>query len=206
MKFLGQYLLKGLATAAPLLLTLWLIYWAASSLESFSRPFLQSWLPDGVYMPGMGLVAAVLVISVLGLLANLYLVRILLAQLDRLMSHIPLVKTLFQGIKDFAQLLTGDKTRQLSRVVSLELQGMRLLGFVVRESVELPGLDENNEGLTAVYLPMSYMVGGYTVYVPKSALTPLDIHLDDAMRMVITGGASEKQKDSSSGKPNVIDD
>lgn len=203
---LGQYLLKGLATAAPLMLTIWLIYWAVSSLESFSRPYLQSFLPDGSYIPGMGMIAALLLISGLGLLANLYLVRILLAQLDRLMSHIPLVKTLLQGIKDFAQLLAGDKARKLNRVVSLEFQGIRMIGFVVRESVNLPGLSEDDQNLTAVYMPMSYMVGGYTVYVPQSALTPLDIQLEEAMRMVLTGGAGDKQNITTSGKKHVIDD
>jgi uncharacterized membrane protein len=197
MNRLMQYLLKGLATAAPLLLTVWLLYWAASGLEAFSRPWAARLLPEGVYIPGMGLLVGLLVLAGLGLLANVFLVRWLLQQVDRLMSRIPLVKTVLSGFKDFAQMLSGDKTRQLQHVVSLELQGVRLVGFVMREEARLSG--DNDAALVAVYLPMSYQIGGYTVYVPKERLTTLDIPLEDAMRMVLTGGASHTQEKDKAG-------
>ena len=197
MNRLGQHLFKGLATVAPLLMTVWLLYWAASGLEAFSRPWAVRLLPDGFYIPGMGLLIGLLVLAGLGLLANFFFVQWLLRQIDRLMSHIPLVKTLLSGIKDIAQLLSGDKTRQLQRVVSLELQGMRLVGFVMREEVKLVGAGDVS--LVAVYLPMSYQIGGYTVYVPRERLTTLDMPLDDAMRMVLTGGASDAHRIDKTG-------
>lgn len=199
MNRLGQHLFKGLATVAPLLMTVWLLYWAASGLEAFSRPWAVRLLPDGFYIPGMGLLIGLLVLAGLGLLANFFFVQWLLRQIDRLMSHIPLVKTLLSGIKDIAQLLSGDKTRQLQRVVSLELQGMRLVGFVMREEVKLLGAGDAS--LVAVYLPMSYQIGGYTVYVPREQLTTLDMPLDDAMRMVLTGGVSDAHRIHKTGNP-----
>ncbi|MDT8383922.1 MAG: DUF502 domain-containing protein [Gammaproteobacteria bacterium] len=199
MNRLLQHLLKGLATVAPLLLTVWLLYWATSGLEAFSRPWAMRLLPEGFYIPGMGLLVGLLVLAGLGLLANIFLVQWLLNQVDRLMSHIPLVKSLLSAIKDFAQLLSGDKTRQLRHVVSIELQGMRLVGFVVRESVRLSGADD--EMLVAVYFPMSYQIGGYTLYVPRERLTTLDMPLEDAMRMVLTGGASEAPRKDKAGNP-----
>jgi uncharacterized membrane protein len=198
MNRLLQYLIKGLATVAPLLLTVWLLYWAASGLEAFSRPWAMRLLPEGAYVPGMGLLAGLLLLAGLGLLANVFLVRWLLNLVDRLMSHIPLVKTLLSGIKDFAQLLSGDKARQLQQLVSVELQGMQLVGFVVREQVTLSGTEAP---LVAVYLPMSYQIGGYTVYVPRERLTTLDMSLEEAMRMVLTGGASDAQRNENAGKP-----
>ena len=199
MNRLGQHLFKGLATVAPLLLTVWLLYWAASGLEAFSRPWAVRLLPDGFYIPGMGLLIGLLVLAGLGLLANFFFVQWLLRQIDRLMSHIPLVKTLLSGMKDFAQLLSGDKTHQLQRVVSLELQGMRLVGFVMREEVKLLGV--NDARLVAVYLPMSYQIGGYTVYLPRERLTTLDMPLEDAMRMVLTGGVSDAHRNDKAGNP-----
>lgn len=198
MSRLLQYLLKGLITVAPLLLTVWLLYWATSSLEAFARPWTTRLLPEGFYITGMGFLAGLLVLAGVGLLANFFLVQWVLSRIDRLMSRIPLVKTLLSGIKDFAQLLSGDKTRQLQRVVSIELQGMRLVGFVVRDEVKLSGAED--AALVAVYLPMSYQIGGYTVYVPRDRLTTLDMPLEDAMRMVLTGGASNKQPNEKAGK------
>lgn len=199
MNRLLQYLLKGLITVAPLLLTVWLLYWATSSLEAFARPWTTHLLPEGFYIPGMGLLAGVLVLAGVGLLANFFFVQWLLRQVDRLMSRIPLVKTLLSGIKDFAQLLSGDKSRHLQHVVTVELQGMRLVGFVVRDEVKLSGASD--VPMVAVYLPMSYQIGGYTVYVPREQLTTLDMPLEDAMRMVLTGGASNAQRNDKAGKP-----
>ena len=188
-KRLVQHLLRGLITIAPFILTIWLLYWAASGLEAFARPWVTRWLGEETYMPGMGLLAALLMLVGLGVLANFFLVRWLLQIVDRLMSRIPLVKTLLSSFKDFAQLLSGSKTKEMQKVVSLDLQGVKLVGFVVREEVTL--LTDNKMPLVAVYFPMSFQIGGYTMYVPKERLTTLDIPLEDAMRMVLTGGASE---------------
>jgi uncharacterized membrane protein len=67
---------------------------------------------------------------------------------------------------------------------------MRLLGFVTRD--ELPELEAQAGGidLVAVYLPMSYGIGGYTVYLPKDQCEPLDMPVETAMRMALTAGMS----------------
>ena len=46
----------------------------------------------------------------------------------------------------------------------------------------------------AVYMPMSYQIGGYTIFVPKSALTPIDIGFEDAMRLALTGAVTSNQE------------
>lgn len=191
-KRLVQHLFRGLATVAPLLLTVWLLYWATSGLETFARPWVTRLVSEEVYMPGMGLLAALLMLAGLGVLANFFLIRWLLQIVDGIMSRIPLVKTLLSAFKDFAQLFSGEKTQQMQNVVSVELQGVKLVGFVVREDVQLPG--DSGASLVAVYFPMSFQIGGYTMYVPKDRLTNLDMPVEEAMRMVLTGGASEARQ------------
>ncbi|WP_455197913.1 DUF502 domain-containing protein [Kaarinaea lacus] len=191
-KKIAQHLVRGLVTVAPLLLTVWLLYWATSGLEAFARPWVTRLVSEEVYMPGMGLLAALLVLAGLGVLANFFLIRWLLQIVDSVMSRIPLVKTLLSAFKDFAQLFSGEKTQQMQNVVSVELQGVKLVGFVVRDDVTLPGDDATS--LVAVYFPMSFQIGGYTMYVPRDRLTAVDMPVEDAMRMVLTGGASEARK------------
>jgi uncharacterized membrane protein len=140
----------------------------------------------------MGLLAALLMLARLGVLANFFLIRWLLQIVDGIMSRIPLVKTLLSAFKDFAQLFSGEKTQQMQNVVSVELQGVKLVGFVVREDVQLSG--DSGASLVAVYFPMSFQIGGYTMYVPKDRLTNLDMPVEEAMRMVLTGGASQTQR------------
>ena len=72
--------------------------------------------------------------------------------------------------------------------MSLALPGnMRLLGFVTRADFShAPGIARADE--VAVYLPMSYQVGGYTVLVPRSACTPVDMSREEALKFILTAG------------------
>lgn len=193
MKWLGKRLLKGLAIAAPLVLTAWLFYAIGLKLETFGGNLLRQIMPAGTYFPGLGLLVTLSVIAVLGLVANLYLVRLLLGIGDRIMSRIPLVKTVLQGLKDLAGLLTGSQTKELDRVVIADFNGAHLMGFVTRDPADLPGVSMDvDDALVAVYFPMSYQIGGYTAYLPRSRLIPVDMPLEKAMRTVLTGGVTHE--------------
>ena len=124
-------------------------------------------------------------------MANLFLVRWLLSVAERVVDRIPLVKTLFQGLKDVARFFgrSGDQT--LGRPVVVDVHGLRLVGFVMQESASLPPT-ESSDATTeriAVYLPMSYQVGGYTIYLDPAQVAELDVGTEQAMRAVLTGGA-----------------
>ena len=67
----------------------------------------------------------------------------------------------------------------------------RLLGFVTRENATLPG-SADTQPLVAVYLPMSYQIGGYTLYLPRERLEPTDLSVEAAMRIVLTGGLQQQ--------------
>jgi uncharacterized membrane protein len=66
---------------------------------------------------------------------------------------------------------------------------IRLVGFVTVENLGDFQIAAE-EDCVAVYLPMSYQIGGYTVFVPRKLLTPLDMSLEEAMRFVVTAGVS----------------
>ena len=72
----------------------------------------------------------------------------------------------------------------------------RLIGLVTREDFEnLPsGIDDKNSESMAVYLPMSYQMGGFTVFVPKKNVTPVDMSIEEAMRFALTAAVSVKKE------------
>jgi uncharacterized membrane protein len=148
----------------------------------------------------MGLVAGVLITLAAGLLANLFLVRWLLNLMERILDRIPLVKSLFQGLKDISRFLEQGSNGQMGRPVSVELPladgDIRLVGFVMQEQARLPRApgsgdddDDASPRRMAVFLPMSYQMGGYTLYVDPALVRPLDVSPEQAMRAALTGGA-----------------
>jgi uncharacterized membrane protein len=191
---LRTWFLQGIAFIAPVGITLAFLIWLGRSVENLMGELLRGVLPAEWYLPGMGLIIGILLTLTVGLLANLFLVRWIVGLAERILDRIPLVKSVFQGLKDIARLFSQGGDRELGRVVAVELQGVRLVGFVMQEHAVLPGVfsEEEEDNRLAVYLPMSYQVGGYTVYVPRDRVTALQVSAEEAMRAILTGGSLTK--------------
>jgi uncharacterized membrane protein len=185
-----RWFLQGIALIAPVALTIALLVWLGTWSENTFGGLIKSLLPDGWYFKGLGLLSGIFVTLGVGLAANLFLVRWAVRLAESILERIPLVTSLFQAFKDIARLFSQDVDQQLGQVVAVDIGGMRLVGFVMQQDAQLPGsFGEDDEPRVAVYLAMSYQLGGFTVHVPKSHVTPLDVPADQAMRAVLTGGS-----------------
>jgi uncharacterized membrane protein len=195
MNTLGKLFLQGLAVTIPVALTLAITWWLAAGAEHLLGGMLMVILPQGWYIPGMGLVAGIALTLLVGVLSHVIIFQRLFDWGEALLNRLPLVKTIYTALKDFIAYLRPGTQGQFSRVVLVRLGGseQQLLGFVTREQLadlSLPtGLDEP----IAVYLPMSYMIGGYTLFLPRSSVTPVDMPFEQAMRLTLTGGVTRYQ-------------
>lgn len=192
MKALGRLLAKGLFTILPIVLTVYFIYWLGVTTESLLSGLLKVWLPAEIYVPGMGLVAGFVVLIVVGLLVNAYVIRRVITFSESLILRIPVVKTVYSAVRDLTGLMkVGEKGGELQRVVMVQFGPGKVIGFVTQENATLPGLGTDEE-LVAVYMPMSYQIGGYTLYLPRDRIEPTDLTVEAAMRIVLTGGIQTK--------------
>ncbi len=188
MKTVGRLLAKGLLTILPIVLTVYFIYWLGVTTESLLSGLLKVWLPAEIYVPGMGLVGGFVVLIVVGLLVNAYVVRRVITFSESLILRIPVVKTVYSAVRDLTGLMkVGEKGGELQRVVMVQFGPGKVIGFVTQENATLPGLGTDEE-LVAVYMPMSYQIGGYTLYLPRDRIEPTDLTVEAAMRIVLTGG------------------
>jgi len=188
MKTVGRLLAKGLFTILPIVLSVYFIYWLGVTTESLLSGLLKVWLPAEIYVPGMGLVGGFVVLIVVGLLVNAYVVRRVITFSESLILRIPVVKTVYSAVRDLTGLMkVGEKGGELQRVVMVQFGPGKVIGFVTQENATLPGLGTDEE-LVAVYMPMSYQIGGYTLYLPRDRIEPTDLTVEAAMRIVLTGG------------------
>jgi uncharacterized membrane protein len=142
------------------------------------------------YWPGLGLITGFFLLLAVGSLVNAYAGKILLKYWDDFLGRIPLVKTLYGGFRDVVSLLpsgSGEK-RDLQRVVLARFADVHAIGFVTREDVPAALEVHGGQDWVTVYFPMSYAFGGYTLYLPRDRIQPLDISVEDAMRLAITAG------------------
>ena len=193
MNTLGKLFLQGLAVIIPVTLTLAILWWMARGAEQFLGGILMQILPQGWYLPGLGVASAVIITVFIGLMTHILVFQKLFAIPDAIFKRLPLVKTIYSAFKDFVDYLNPDSKVGMSKVVLVKLPGQEyeMLGFVTREDFSRLPFELNVEQAIAVYLPMSYMVGGYTLFLPRSCLTPVDMSFEDGMKLVLTGAVSQ---------------
>jgi uncharacterized membrane protein len=188
---LARTFFSGLAVVLPIAITVAVILWAISTAESVLGAVVRLVIPDERYQQGFGLLIAVVLIFAVGVLMEAVYFRRLMGWFENLLNRIPLVKTVYSAVRDLMSLFSKSGSRKFSKVVMVRFPGSdaRLIGFVTIE--DFAGLPlEPGPDAVAVYLPMSYTIGGYTVFLPRSSLTPLDMTLEEAMRFVVTAGMS----------------
>jgi len=201
-RFISRNILTGLLTILPVALTVYLLYWLAISSESVLGGMIQLVLPDGMYWPGMGIIAGLIVVFVLGLLMHAYVVQRLFSMAERLLYRMPFIKSVYGSIRDFFNYFAPSIKKEYKQVVAVTIgdTDMQVIGFVTQAIPEhLPeGFNEPNSIL--VYLPLSYMIGGYAVLIPRSKVRPLDMSMEDAMRFTLTAGVIAAANASSNTK------
>ncbi len=203
MKTIMKIFLQGLVIVVPLILTIYCFYWLCTSAEAILGEGIKWILPEGYYVPGLGMVAGAIAIFAVGILMSVWITRQIVHFGEDIIQSIPLVKTLYGSIKDLMSFfaVSGDQKKAMEQVVLVSLDGQtgQLLGFLTRDSLnDIYGAGEGDQKV-AVYLPMSYQIGGFTVFVAKENVQPIDMKVEDAMRFAMTAGVSSNTKDSAAG-------
>jgi len=198
MKSFWKTFLKGFVTILPLFLTLYFVFWAIIYAESLVGGLLKMILPSKFYIHGLGIIGGFLLLYAVGLLMEKQVVIQKLSHFaEEQMKRIPIVKTFFSSLKNlinFATSIRGEDDVRKVVLVTLA-EDIRLIGFVTGDAMDQLGFaPDNEEKLVSVYLPMSYMIGGYTAYLPQSRITPLDMSFEEATQVVLTAGIGNKKK------------
>lgn len=209
MGWFGKTFLKGLVTIFPLMVTVIAIIWLVTTAEQLLGAPIRAILPEGYYMLGMGVLVGAVLIFVVGLLLNIVIARALFHRFELLLNRLPLVKSLYGSVKDLMGYFM-DSNQKGQQVVMVTLGGpflppsadgqgghgtpFKLLGLVTRQDFSdlPPGVGDDQ--CVAVYLPMSYQLGGFTVMVRRSQVEPIDMSTEDALRFAITAGMNAKAK------------
>ncbi len=193
MKSIYSIFLKGLLAVLPLAITIYLFVWLMRGLESIFQAALRWLLPTGWYHPGMGVILGLGLIFLVGLLLKAWFVRKLWGWSEYLVEKIPLVNEIYGALKQVVQYVSGKQQSDNMIVVMVTIgdASTRFLGVVTRHDLSDAPHGINHDDTVAVFLPWSYQVGGFTVYVPKSKIQPVDMKTKDALRWALTAGLSK---------------
>ena len=178
MRKLLNYFLRGLVLVAPLGITLY-VCWIV-----FVR--IDGWL--GLPVPGLGFLATIVLITLVGFLGSNLITRGLVAIVDQALGRLPFVRLLYTSTKDLLNAFVGEK-RRFDKPVLVRLSPdseARMVGFITQESLDRLGLP----GYASVYFPQSYNFAGNLVVFPSAHLEPLDAGSADVMAFIVSGGVT----------------
>ena len=194
-KSITTILLTGFITILPIVLTMYLLYWMAITSEEVMGSALRWVLPTVIYFPGLGTIAGLILTFLVGLLMKAVLVRQVFSIGESIVFKLPVIKTVYRAIRDFFDFFSPKKD-SFGRVVIVKIGNMEAIGFVTQgERDKLPEAFRDRD-CELVYLPMSYMIGGYTLLVKRDDIRPCKMSMDEAMRFVLTAGITGKEAEA----------
>lgn len=190
MRFIYSTILKGLFTLLPIALTLFLLFWIATSVESLFGEPIRLYLPGLTYFPGVGVIVVLALAFLAGLLVDHYFTKRFFHWFEKRLENLPVIKTIYMPLRDMTKLFaksSGGPAAQKVVMVKMSETGLEALGLVTREGFhDLPEGTVGSDSL-AVFIPFSYGVGGVTIVVPKSEVRETSLPAEKALQLAITG-------------------
>ena len=189
MRRIRKWLLAGIAVTLPTVVTAWLLWKIFNSVDRVLDPLAERWL--GFRIPGLGFIAVILLLILAGFFAGNYFGRKLLQFFESIVERMPLAGKVYRAVRQILEVFTRDKTETFKSVVAFQYprKGLWALGFVSRDTPsELLGGDD--EHLYHVFLPTSpNPTSGYFLLVPEAELRHTSLTVEEAMKVIVSGGA-----------------
>ena len=192
MKSVLRTFLHGVVVTAPLIITVYVCTMAVTWLDGTMRKGLTRIGLEPV--PGLGLMVTVAGVYLVGLLARTWLFRQLVDLTEAVLDRIPLVKSLYSATRDLAQFLGGTDAKTKGVPVRLKLFGdqVHMMALITQREPE-SFMGQAEQGRVAVYVPMSYQIGGHTIYVrPEQIEEIAGMTVEDAVKLTMTAGVGAR--------------
>ena len=197
---LRNYFLTGLVIAAPLAITVYIVWWMVHWIDGWVKPLIptrydpEQYLPFAI--PGLGVMLAIVLITLLGFFTANLLGRSLVTYGEGLLGRMPLVRTIYSGLKQMFVTMLTDKAATFNQVVLIEYPRRNLWSLacvscrVKGELYEfLQESDKHEDQVMSVYVPTTpNPTSGYLLFCKRSELIELDMSIEDAAKLVITAG------------------
>lgn len=191
-----RYLLAGFFSLLPLVVTIWLLKAIFATLVDLSRGPL-TWISQRLGLPVppywelafLSAVVTLLLLLLVGVLVSNILGRQLLAWMDELMLHVPVVKSIYGATKQLMGAIQNGQGGSFKEVVLVEWPqpGSYTLGFVARR--DCSWAMEGGEAMTTVYIPTApNPTSGYVIMLPNSKIRPIDVSPEQALTWAVSGG------------------
>ncbi len=206
-----HYFLTGLLIVVPLLVSVYLFVTLFSFFDNILGRYINGWAVDyfGFRVPGLGILLFVIVIFVTGFFATNFIGRGLVAYFEGLWKRFPVAGRIYTAAQQVTRFLFGSSmtSGEPRKVVLVEYprKGVYTIGFATKEA-DPHASEKAGRGLVNVLIPsVPSPLTGFLVLVPREELIFLDIGVDEAMKIIVSGGVLDA-KDTVMERPAFLQD
>lgn len=180
--------LTGLMILIPISATVFVIYWMFTSIDDLLGPFLHKVV--GFYFPGLSWLFLIALIFFIGALGKFAIGNKLIEAMENFICRIPIARTIYSAVKEASKAILVSETEKIKGVVLVEYprKGIYAIGFTTGARIE-EAEQKVGKKFVNVFIPTSpNPTSGLVVLVPEEELIYLDISVEEALKVIISGG------------------
>ena len=185
----SRHFIAGLMILLPLFLSFVILKFLLSQLDSILGPIFTKYI--GFSIPGLGLVSLIIIIWFTGVITTNFLGKEFVKIYEAIISKVPILNTIFSGIKQISDSLFSTSKKSFSKVVLVEIPktGIQLIGFLTSDQIVEFNNKGSKKGLYHVFVPTTpNPTSGFIILVEAKNVHPVDVSIEDGFKSVISLG------------------
>lgn len=192
-----NYFLTGLVVVGPVTITLYIAWYVINLIDGRIKPYIPAAYNPDTYLPypipGIGVIVALIGLTLIGALAANLIGRSVISAGEVMLSRMPLVRNLYRGSKQIIEgvVTASSPQKGFQKVAVMEFpsQGIWAIVFITGTVDDRIAVIRPEEELISVFMPTHFLPpSGFVVFVPRKNVTPVDLTVEDAAKIVISAG------------------
>jgi uncharacterized membrane protein len=153
-------------------------------------------------IPGVGFVALIILITFVGVIARNYIGRQIIALGDKIVTRIPIINRVYITIQQISQAFLGEHREVFKKAVLFQYPrpGIYSIGFFTQDTKGIVQDNLEEDVVSVIVLTVPNPTSGFLVFVPKDQIIELDMPVEEALKLVISGGSIVPKR----GIPKII--
>ena len=191
---LKQSFITGVFIIGPLVISIALLAWFFRTVDSLFSPaidgIVRALVPGTDHIPGTGILAGLVIILIVGFFARNVVGKTVLAAVDGLIQRIPGYRTVYATVKQLTDAFSPDNKSSFKEVVLVEYPrpGCHAIGF------RTGTVERGGERLAVVFVPTNNLYLGEVLFIPEGQAAKLDMSVEQAVRILVSGGIAASKK------------
>lgn len=194
---LRNYFLTGLVIVGPVTITLYIAWYVINLFDLWVKPYIPAIYNPDTYLPfsvpGFGAIFAIIALTMIGALAANLIGRSVISAGEMMLGRMPVVRNLYRGTKQIFEsvLAASNQSQSFQKVGLMEFpsKGIWAIVFVTGSAADEIASIRPADDLVSVFMPTHLLPpSGFVVFVPRAAVTPIDLSVEDAAKIIISAG------------------